>query len=217
MNKTTIVLADDHAVVRDGLRALLEDEPDFSIAGEASDGLEAARLVEDLRPDVLVLDLMMPGMNGLEVTRQLSRSSCPTRVVVLSMHANEAYLLEALAAGAVAYVLKKSTAAELVHAIREVVAGRRYLSPPLSERAIEAYLEKLKTENQEPYSMLTTRERQVLQLAAEGYGNTEIAKQLSISPRTVEMHRANLMRKLRLHTQTDLIRYALRKGILTAE
>lgn len=214
MSVTTIVLADDHQVVRHGLRVLLESELNFRIVGEASDGLEAVELVERQQPDILVLDLMMPGLNGLEVARQSSHRSPHTNVVILSMYNNEAYVLEALRAGAKAYVLKASTSDELVRAIREVAAGRRYLSPPLSERAIQAYSQKAESSAIDAYETLTTREREVLQLAAEGCTNTDVATKLSISPRTAETHRANLMRKLGLHTQTDLIRYALRRGIL---
>jgi len=214
---TTIALADDHQVVRNGLRVLLEAEPDFSVVGEAGDGLEAVRLVERLQPDVLVLDLMMPGLNGLEVARQVSQRSPQTRVVILSMYDNEAYVLEALRAGAAAYVPKESTSAELVRAIREAVAGRRYLSPPLSERAIEIYMQRAESAALDPYETLTAREREVLHLVAEGHTNAEIAARLFVSPRTIETHRANLMRKLGLHTQTDLIRYALRRGILPME
>nr|NIO71757.1 response regulator [Anaerolineae bacterium] len=170
-----------------------------------------------LQPDVLVLDLMMPGLNGLEVTRQVSQRSPRTHVVILSMHPNEAYVLEALRAGAAAYVLKESTSAELVRAVREAVAGRRYLSPPLSERAIEAYMQKAESAALDPYETLTAREREVLHLVAEGHTNAEIAERLFISRRTVETHRANLMRKLGLRTQTDLISYALRQGILPIE
>jgi DNA-binding NarL/FixJ family response regulator len=211
---TTIVLADDHHVVRQGLRALLEAEPDFRVVGEAGDGLEAARLVEALQPNVLVLDLVMSGLGGLEVTRLATKRSPHTHVVILSMHADEAYVLEALKNGAAAYVLKGSRAADLVQAVREVAAGRRYLSPPLSERAIERYVQKAESTVRDIYDKLTNREREVLHLAAEGLTNAEIADRLSISPRTAETHRANLMRKLGLRTQTDLIRYALRRGIL---
>jgi len=214
---TTIVLADDHHIVRQGLRALLEGQPDFQLVGEAGDGLEAVQLTERLKPDVLIIDLMMPSLNGLEATRQVGQRSPHTRVVILSMHANEAYVLEALRNGAAGYVLKDSSAADLVHAVREVVAGRRYLSSPLSERAIAAYIQKASDVALDPYEMLTNREREVLHLAAEGYTNAEIAGQLSISPRTAETHRANLMHKLGLRTHTDLIRYALRRGILPME
>ena len=213
----TIVLADDHNVVRQGLRALLEAETDFSVVGEACDGLEALRLVDQLNPNVLVLDLMMPGLNGLEVARQLNKHSSHPRIIVLSMYSNEAYVLEALGNGASAYVLKDSSSADLVHAVREVAAGRRYLSPPLSDRAIEAYQEKAKAATLDRHESLTTREREVLQLAAEGHTSTEIAARLGISSRTAEAHRSNLMHKLGLHTQADLIRYALRRGIIPME
>jgi DNA-binding NarL/FixJ family response regulator len=214
---TTIVLADDHPVVRQGLRTLLEAEQDFAVVGEVGDGLEVADRVEHLRPNVLVLDLMLPGLNGLEVTRQVHQRFPQTRIVILSMYANEAYVLEALRNGAAAYVLKEASAAALVHAVREVTAGRRYLSPPLSESAIEAYVERTRGAPLDPYETLTTREREVLHLAAEGKGNPEIAARLGISTRTAETHRANLMHKLSLHNQTDLVRYALKRGILPSE
>ena len=211
---TTIVLADDHKIVRQGLRALLEAEADFQIVGETGNGLEAVQMVERLVPDVLVLDLMMPGLNGLEVARQLSKRSPQTRIVILSMHDNEAYVLRALRNGATAYVLKDSSATDLGRAVREAAAGRRYLSPPLSDRAIEVYQQKAQAAVFDLYETLTTREREVMQLAAEGHTNAEIATRLNISPRTAETHRANLMHKLKLHGHTDLIRYALRRGII---
>ena len=212
-----IVLAEDHPIVRQGLRALLEAERDFQVVGEAGDGLEAVALVERVKPDVLVLDLMMPGLAGLQVARQVRQRSPQTRIVILSMHADEGYVLEALTAGASAYVLKKSTTGDLVKAIRDAIAGRRFLSPPLSDRLIDAYVEKAKGEPLDPYNTLTTREREVLQLAAEGHPNAAIATRLSISPRTVEMHRASLMRKLGLQNQVELVRYALQRGILAKE
>ncbi len=213
----TILLADDHHVVRLGLRALLDAEPGFEVVGEATDGLETRRMVETLKPEVLIVDLMMPGLNGLEVTRQVSQRTRQTRIIILSMHANEAYVLEALRNGASAYVLKDSRADDLVYAVREVMEGRRYLSPPLSERAINSYIRQANESTLDPYETLTNREREVLNLAAQGYNATEIAQKLSISGRTAETHRANLMRKLDLHTQTDLIRYALRRGIIALE
>ena len=211
---TSIVLADDHQVVRQGLSTLLGSEPDFSITGETADGLEVADLVERLEPDILVLDLMMPGINGLEVTRQVRQRSPGTGVVILSMYANEAYVMEALRNGAGGYVLKGSSIAELAQAIREVASGKRYLSPPLTERAIEVYPEKSKTASSDPYEKLTNREREVFFLVAQGHKNNEIASRLSISVRTVETHRANVMRKLGLNSQADLIRYALQRESL---
>jgi DNA-binding NarL/FixJ family response regulator len=199
------------------LRALLESEPRFRVVGEAGDGLEAARLVERLQPDVLVLDMMMPGLHGLNVARQIRKRSPATRVVILSMHKDESYVLEALKNGAAAYVLKDSSAEELVKAVNEAVAGRRYLSPPLSDSAVEVYVQSSRTAAMDAYESLSDREREVLQLAAEGQTNAEIGKRLFISPRTVEIHRANMIKKLGLRNQADLIRYALKQGILPRE
>lgn len=213
----TIGLADDHNVVRQGLRLLLEGEPDLSVVGEAADGLEAVKLVEAERPEVLVVDLMMPGINGLEVSRQVGQRFPDTRVVILSMHDNEAYVLQALRSGAAGYVLKDADGEELVQAVRTVVTGRRYLSSALSERALDAYVQKAQEAPLEAYETLTTREREVLHLAAEGMTNAQIAERLVISPRTVEVHRRNLMRKLSLHKQADLIRFALQQGIIPLE
>lgn len=217
MTKTRIVLADDHPVVRHGVRSLLQSDADLAVVGEASDGIETVQMVEKLQPDVLVVDLMIPGLNGLEITRQVRQRYPATRVIILSMHANEPYVLEALKNGASGYVLKDSSGTDLIQAIRLVASGQRYLSPPLSERAVEAYMMKSHEGPSDAYEGLTDREREVLHLAAEGLSNPDIANRLSISPRTVETHRANLMRKLGLKTQTDLIRYALKRGILPME
>jgi len=214
---TAIVLADDHTIVRQGLRLLLEAEPDFSVVGEASDGLEVTGLVDRLRPDVLVLDLMMPGVSGLEVTRNVCQQFPETSVVILSMHADESYVLAALKNGAAAYVLKDAGADDLLQAVREVVQGRRYLSPPFSQVGIDAYTERAESTPLDVYDTLTSREREVLHLTAEGYSSTHVSGVLSISPRTAEAHRANLMRKLGFHSQADLIRYALRRGIISIE
>jgi two-component system, NarL family, response regulator NreC len=211
-----LVLVEDHEVVRQGLRALLAVEPDFEIVGEAGDGLVAMELVTRLRPDVLVLDLMLPGLPGLDVVRAVRQSAPETRVVILSMHANEAYVLGALQAGAVGYVLKKSGSVELLAAIRAAWAGRRYLSPPLSEAAIQAYVEKSRA-TPDPYQTLTAREREVLLLLVEGLTSAEIAGRLVLSHRTVEMHRSRLMHKLGLDKKTDLIRYAIKRGLLPLE
>ena len=212
--KITIVLVDDHRVVREGLRALLESEPDLSVIGEAGDGLSAIRLVERLKPNVLLLDLIIPGLNGQEVARRTRKCSPNTRVVVLSMHSSEPYVMEALRNGAAGYVLKDASYSDLVRAIREVMAGWRYLSPPLSKLAIDAYQEKADAAAADRYDLLTAREREVLQLAAEGHSNNEIANRLDISSRTAETHRANLMRKLHLRTQTELIKYAIERRIV---
>src|SRR4029078_1255500 len=201
---TTIVLVDDHPIVRQGLRALFEVEKDLKVIGEAGDGLEAVRSVEALNPGVLGLDLMIPGLNGLDVLKQIKKRSPHTHIVILSMYANEAYVLEALSNGASAYVLKDSSSSDLLQAVREAAAGRRYLSPPLSARAIEVYQEKAKAATLDRHDTLTATEREVLHLAAEGLTNTEIATRLGISSRTAETHRSNLLHKLDLHTQADL-------------
>jgi two-component system response regulator NreC len=214
---TTIVLADDHHVVRQSFRLLLEAEPDFHVLGEAASGLETIQLALRLRPDVLLVDLMMPELNGVEVARRIKKQLPNTVIVILSMHENEAYVVEALRAGVSAYVLKKSTAQELVYAIQQGLAGHLFLSPPLNEHAIQVYLEKTQGTSLDPYDTLTAREREVLHLAAEGLNNAAIAARLSISPRTVEMHHGNLMRKLRLRNQADLIRFAIQRGILPLE
>jgi DNA-binding NarL/FixJ family response regulator len=213
----SIVLADDHPLVRRGMQGALEAEPGFAIVAETGDGLETVRLVERLRPDVLVLDLMLPGLSGLDVL-PIVRQRCPqTRVVVLTMYAGEDFVLQALKNGALGYVLKGCDTAHAVEAVRRAAAGQRYLSPGISERAFDAYQEKADSAPPEPHDLLTPRERQALQLAAEGHSNAEIAGRLSISPRTAEMHRGHAMRKLGLKTQGDLIRHAIRRGMISPE
>jgi DNA-binding NarL/FixJ family response regulator len=214
---TTIVLADDHLVVRRGMKSLLEAESDFELVGETGDGLEAVQLAERQKPDVLVLDLMMPGLNGIEVTRQVRKRSPHTQIIILSMHGNDEYVLEALRNGANGYVLKDAGATELVQAVRAVSGGERFLSPVLAERAIDAYVRHTEETTLDRYETLTDREREVLHLAAEGLTNVEIAARLSLSPRTVENHRANMMRKLGITNQTELVRYAIKRGIVSLE
>jgi two-component system response regulator NreC len=211
----TVVLAEDHHLVREGLRALLAAEPGLSVIGETGDGLEVVDLVGRTRPDVLVLDMMMPGLGGLDAAREVTRRFPRTRIVILSMHDAEPFVVQALRAGALAYVLKESTAGDLVRAIREVMAGRRYLSRPLSPPALAAYGERAVLHD--AYETLTAREREVLHLAAEGLSNPDIGRRLRISPRTAETHRAHLMRKLGLRTRPDLVAYALARGLLPDE
>jgi len=207
-------MADDHPIVRQGLKHLLEAESDLKIVGEASDGLEAVQLTEKFRPDILIVDLMMPGLNGLEVVRHVKERSPSTCCIVLSMQSADVYVVEALKAGALAYVLKETGPSELVNAVQQVVAGNRYLSPRLSERLIDVLLQKTEELTLDPYETLTNREREIMQMAAEGMTASTIAKRLSISPRTAELHRGRMMKKLGLNNQTDLIRYALKRGIL---
>ena len=209
-----ILLADDHGVVRQALRSLLESQPDFSIVAEASDGLEAVQKIEISHPDVSIIDLMMPHLGGLEVARRVHKL---TRVLILSMHNNEAYVVQALRNGVLGYVLKDSTADDLIHAVRTVAGGQRYLSGPLSQDMIDRYLEQIKSGPLDLMETLTNREREIFHLAAEGLAAGEISTSLCISPRTVEIHRANLMHKLNLHNQTDLVRYAIKRGFLSVE
>jgi DNA-binding NarL/FixJ family response regulator len=213
---TTIVLAEDHQILRQGLKMMLGAEKAFRLVGEAGDGLEAVRIVKATKPNVLVLDLMIPHLHGLEVTRQLSKDCPRTKIVILSMHADEPYVVEALRSGALGYVLKECTAANLIEAIQSVASGKRYLSPALAERALAAFFQNPSEPGLDPYETLTERERLILQLAAEGLSNPDIGRKLFISPRTAESHRANLMRKLGLHSQTDLVRYAIRRQIISA-
>ncbi len=213
----SIVLADDHPVLRRGIRTLFEAEPDFRVVGEAADGLETIRLVERMKPDVLVLDLMMPSLSGLELLRIVPQRSPPTRVVVVSMHSNNAFIAEALKNGAIGYVLKGCAEEDIIKAVHEAAAGRRFLSPPVTQIALDAYIEQAKSGPFDPHETLTPREREVLQLAAEGKTGPEIAARLHISQRTVENHRANLMRKLALENQSELVRHALRHGLISLE
>lgn len=208
-----LLLADDHRMFRQGLRAILETESGLEVIAEAETGLEASRLTERLQPDVLILDLMMPALNGLEVARQVTRRSKRTHVVVLSMHANLGYVVEALRAGAGAYVLKDASADDLLQAIRAVMSGKRYFSAPISEAALEDYQRNAEGSPLDPYDTLTAREREVLHLTAEGNSGNEIADRLFISPRTVESHQANLKRKLGVRNQKELIRFALQHSV----
>ncbi|MDD5312442.1 MAG: response regulator transcription factor [Dehalococcoidia bacterium] len=210
----TVTLADDHHIVRHGIKALLEAEPDMRVVGEAGCGMEASQITQKMKPDVLVLDLMMPDINGLKLISQIKKRSPNTSIVVLSMYGNDCYVLEALQAGAKAYVLKDSPQDEFVRAVREAAAGHRYLAPPLSDRAIEAYLLKTEDTKLDPYDMLTFREREVLHQLIQGSTNVEISEQLCISRRTVEVHRARIMKKLGLHGRAELIHYAILRGIL---
>jgi DNA-binding NarL/FixJ family response regulator len=209
-----VLLADDHPFVRRGIRNLLDAETDLSVVGEAEDGVQVIQLAEKFRPDILVVDLMMPNLNGLEVLKQVRHRSPKTRMVVLSMQSAEPYVVEAFRSGAIGYVLKDSAPDELIYAIRQALIDVRYLSPKLPERLIMAMTEPAGKAEEDAYDSLTDREREVFQMAAEGKTAAEIAKILSISPRTAELHRGRMMNKLGLRSQTDLVRYAVKRGIL---
>lgn len=214
----TVALVDDHAIVRQGLHALLESDPTLKVVGEAASGLEAIKLVKRRKPQVVVCDLIMPGLNGLETARKLLRLKLKTQVIMLSMYRNEAYVLEALKAGAAGYVVKESSGAELFQAIRMAAAGQRYVSPTLSKApAVASYLRKTQPALVDPYETLTAREREVLQLVVQWGTRRDIGAKLKISPSTVESHQANLMRKLGLNTHHNLIQYVLKRGIMPAD
>lgn len=214
---TTILLAEDHAIVRLGLRTLLEAQPDFRLVGEVADGEAAVGLAAELKPDVLVLDLMLPSLHGLEVARQLARLAPATRIVILSMHADPVYVTAALRAGVAGYVLKQYSAESLVTAIRQALAGQRYLSPPLTATALEAAEAVNHGLDVGPLPLLTPRQREVLRLVAQGLTSAQIGEHLHLSPRTVDMHRLHAMQKLGLHTRAELVRFVLEHGLETPE
>jgi DNA-binding NarL/FixJ family response regulator len=214
MTKTRVLLADDHAIVRSGLRLLLEREPDLTVAGEATDGREAVDWLARAEADVVVMDVGMPGLNGMEATAQIARRHPAVAVVILSMHRDETYVLRSLRAGARGYVLKEAAEGELIDAIRAVAAGRSFFSPKV-RRLLEAeHVERLRREGcDDSYELLTEREREVLQLAAEGNSNKQIATRLFLSVATVETHRKRIAEKLGVHGTADLILYAVRRGL----
>ena len=215
-NRVRIVLADDHTILREGLRALLSADPNFDIVGEAEDGREAVRCVEKLGPDLLLMDLSMPRMSGMDAISEIKKRFPKTKMVALTVHKTEEYLLATLQAGADGYVLKDATHDELIMAIKNVMGGKSYLSPGVSEKIIEGYLEgKESTRSLSSWESLSQREREVLKLIAEGYKNKEIAGDLCISLKTVEKHRANLMKKLDLHNAAGLTVYAMGKGLVS--
>jgi DNA-binding NarL/FixJ family response regulator len=207
----TIVLADDHRLIRDGVKCLLHAQKDFMVIGETGDGLKVQSLVARLKPEVLIAAAGLPGLNGLEVARRVTPG---TRVILLSRSPSERTLIEALRSGAAGFVTEHTKSEELIRAVRRVTAGHVYLSAPFSKHAVTTWLQRAERPEDDPYERLTGREREVLQLVAEGYSSAAIAGRLAISPRTAEAHRASVMRKLNLGSQADLIRYALARGIL---
>lgn len=213
MSGLTLLLADDHHVVREGLRLLLEARLPCRIVGEAATGPEAVAMAEQLRPDVLIVDLTLPGLSGIEVARAVRDAAPATRVIVLSMYSDEPHVREALRAGAMAYVLKESLAGEFLQAIAEVQAGRRYLSPRLAERALSSFAQE-GDHAARPPERLSPREREVLALVAQGLTSAAIAARLRIGVRTVEWHRGRLLSKLELRTVADLVRYAIQNGLV---
>jgi len=214
MEKIRILLVDDHTILREGIRSLLEGQADFEVVAEAGNGRQAVELAQQLKPDVVLMDIAMPLLNGLEATEQIRRNRRCSNVLILTQHENEDYIRRALAAGAAGYLLKDSDAEELISAIRAVHRGESILSPAVTRLVIEDYLRWGDIRPQETSNGLTPREREILQLIAEGYTNKQIAEILCISSKTVQAHRANLMNKLDLHDKSELIKYAIQKKII---
>jgi two-component system, NarL family, response regulator NreC len=216
MKTIRILLADDHTVVRKGLRLLLESHPGFEVIADAADGRAAVSLAAEHTPDVVVMDVAMPGLNGIEAARQISARLPQTAVVFLSMHSDESYVLKALKAGARAYLLKDSAEHDLIAAVIAVSEGKAFFSPAISKMLVEDYMRQMQERQvEDSYDLLTTREREVLQLLAEGRNNKEIAGVLNLSLYTVETHRGNILQKLNLHSGAELILYAIRKGVIS--
>jgi len=215
MSRLRILLADDHTMVRQGLRKVIEERPEWEVVAQASDGREAVRLAEEHRPDVAIMDVAMPLLNGIEATRQITRRHPDTRVLILSMHADEAYVAQILQAGASGYLLKDSADADLMQAVAAVSTGKSFFSPAIARVMLDDYLRQLADKGiSDRYESLSEREREIFQLIAEGKTNKEIAALLSVSPSTVETHRAHIMEKLDLHSAAEIVLYAVRRGVI---
>jgi DNA-binding NarL/FixJ family response regulator len=215
MSRLRILLADDHTVVRQGLRKVLEDRPDWEVVAEAGDGREAVRQAEELKPDVAIVDIAMPLLNGIEVTRQIVKRSPTTRILVLTMHSDEAYVNQILQSGATGYLLKDSADVDLIQAVSAVAKGQSFFSPAVARVMLDDYTRQLADRGiTDRYESLSDREREIFQLIAEGKANKEIAAILSISPSTVETHRARIMEKLDLHSAAEIVLYAVRRGVI---
>jgi len=215
MGRIRILLADDHTMVRQGLRKLLEERPDWDVIAEAGDGREAVRLVEQYKPDVAIIDVAMPLLNGVEATRQITKRAPGTRVLVLSMHADEAYVTQILQAGATGYLLKDSADVDLLKAVSEAAQGRSFFSPAIARVMLDDYVRQLADKGvTDRYESLSEREREIFQLVAEAKTNKEIAALLNVSPSTVETHRAHIMEKLDLHSAAEIVLYAVRRGVI---
>ncbi len=216
MNKVRILIADDHGIVRKGLRLQLEQHEEFQVVGEASDGREAVRLAEELSPDVIIMDIAMPNLNGIQATTQLVKKNPNLGVIILSMHSDESYLTRTLSAGAKGYLLKDSADQDLYRAVQSVSEGKPFFSPTIAKTLLEDYMRQLQQRGlQDSYDLLTDREKEILQLLAEGKSNKEVASQLNLSPSTVETHRTRIMQKLDLHSSADIVLYAVRKKIIS--
>jgi two-component system response regulator NreC len=216
MNKVRILLADDHGVVRKGLRFLLERRPDMEVVGEAADGREAVRLAGELEPNVVVMDIGMPQLNGIDATTQILKRKPAIGIIMLSVHSDEGYIVRALTAGAKGYLLKDSAEADLLRAVEAVAQGKSFFSPAIAQTLLEDYMRYLQQHGlQDTYDLLTDREKEVLQLLAEGKTNKEVAALLDVSSYTIETHRTHLMQKLNLHNTAEIVLYAVRKKIIS--
>lgn len=213
--KIRILLADDHTILRAGLKMMLNAQPDMEVIGEAQDGRQAIHEAQRLQPDVILMDITMPDMNGIEATKQIKRAQSEIKVLILTMHEHDEYIFQALRAGASGYMLKEAADTELITALHVVQSGQFYLSPAAQSVMVGDYLQRVRTgEEKDSYSSLTEREREILKLVAEGYTNNQIAERLVISPKTVDTHRTHIMDKLNLHSRAELVKYAMRRGLL---
>jgi two-component system, NarL family, response regulator NreC len=216
MNKVRILIADDHGIVRKGLRLQLEQHEEFQVVGEAADGREAVRLAEELSPDVIIMDIAMPNLNGIQATTQLVKKNPRLGVIMLSMHSDESYLTRTLSAGAKGYLLKDTADLDLYRAVQSVAQGKTFFSPSIAKTLLEDYVRQLQQRGlQDSYDLLTDREKEILQLLAEGKSNKEVASHLNLSPSTVETHRTRIMQKLDLHSSAEIVLYAVRKKIIS--
>jgi two-component system, NarL family, response regulator NreC len=216
MPPTRVLIADDHPLIRSGLRALLGREKEFEVVGEAADGYQALELVEQLRPDVVMLDVSMPRLNGIDVAKKIAETTPSTRIIIVSIHSDESYVLRALKAGAKGYLLKASPEGDILNAVRAVAAGQAYLSPEMSRLLVEEYVREMRYRGvEDSYDLLSIREKEILQLLASGTSNRDIAEMIHVSVATVETHRTNIFQKLGIHSLPELILYAVRKGLLS--
>jgi len=216
MGKTRILIADDHGIVRKGLHLQLEQHEEFQVVGEATDGREAVRMAEELAPDIVIMDVAMPNLNGIDATAQMVKRNPQLRVIILSMHSDESYLTRTLSAGAKGYLLKESADLDLYRAVQAVAQGKVFFSPAIANTLLEDYMRQMQQRGlQDSYELLTDREKEVLQLLAEGKSNKEVATTLDLSTYTVETHRTHIMQKLNLHSSADIVLYAVRKKIIS--
>ena len=217
MGKIKVLVADDHTILRQGIKALLDNQEGIEVIGEAKDGREALAIIEETLPDVILMDIAMPGLNGLEATRRIKKKFPRMKVLVLTMYTNEEYIFQILNAGANGYLVKETAFQDLISAIKAVYKNEAFMSPSISKKVINSYIKKAQDDEEKTCEILTTREREILQLIAEGNSSKKIAELLFISPKTVETHRTHIMDKLNIHNRTGLIKYAIRKGMVDVD